>query len=56
VSVAAIGDQVVVQGTGRGGKAKVETLKGAALEAHVGKRARKGKALAGIKGVRVVAG
>ncbi len=56
VSVAAIGDQAVVQGTGRGGKAKVETLKGAALAVHAGKRARKGRALEGIKGVRVVAG
>ena len=34
-----------VIGTGRGGKAKDEALKGAALLAHVGKRARKGKAI-----------
>jgi len=35
---------VVLIGTGRGGKARDEKLSGAALEAHVGKRARKGKA------------
>ena len=34
-----------VLGVGRAGKAKDETLKGAALLANVGKRARKGKAL-----------
>ena len=34
-----------VLGSGRGGKAKDEALKGAALLGHVGKRARKGKAV-----------
>jgi topoisomerase IV subunit A len=43
VSVAAFGQQLLVQGTGRGGKAKEETLRGAALAAYEGKRARKGK-------------
>ena len=44
VSVAAFAQAVQVSGTGRGGKAKEETLKGAALSPYVGKRARKGKA------------
>ncbi|HEV7833386.1 MAG TPA: DNA topoisomerase IV subunit A [Caballeronia sp.] len=35
---------LVLLGTGRGGKARDEKLAGAALEAHVGKRARKGRA------------
>ncbi|WP_158936547.1 DNA topoisomerase IV subunit A [Burkholderia sp. S171] len=35
---------LVLIGTGRGGKARDEKLGGAALEAHVGKRARKGRA------------
>jgi topoisomerase-4 subunit A len=44
VSVAAFVDVLQVLGTGRGGaKEKDETLKGAALAAYEGKRARKGK-------------
>ncbi|WP_323121707.1 DNA topoisomerase IV subunit A [Burkholderia alba] len=35
---------VVLMGTGRGGKAQEEVFAGAALEPHVGKRARKGRA------------
>jgi len=35
---------LVLIGTGRGGKARDEKLAGVALEAHVGKRARKGRA------------
>ena len=35
---------VILIGTGRGGKARDEKLAGAGLDAHVGKRARKGKA------------
>ncbi|CAG4886516.1 DNA topoisomerase IV subunit A [Paraburkholderia gardini] len=35
---------VVLQGTGRGGRQQEETLAGAALAPHVGKRARKGRA------------
>jgi topoisomerase IV subunit A len=35
---------LVLIGTGRGGKARDEKLAGAALEAHAGKRARKGRA------------
>ncbi|MBT9503736.1 MAG: DNA topoisomerase IV subunit A [Burkholderiaceae bacterium] len=55
VSVAAFGQALQVLGTGRGGKPKEEILKNTALAAHVGKRARKGKSLEGIKGLRVVA-
>ncbi len=44
VSVAAFAQALQVQGTGRGGKPKDEQLKGAALAAYAGKRARKGKA------------
>jgi topoisomerase-4 subunit A len=33
-----------IEGTGRGGKARDEVLKGAALLPYAGKRARKGKA------------
>ena len=56
VSVATCANAVRVLGTGRGGKAREEDLKGAALASHAGKRARKGKAIdAPIKGQRVVA-
>ena len=44
VSVAAFDTALQVVGTGRGGKPKDELLKGAALAAHTGKRARKGRA------------
>jgi topoisomerase IV subunit A len=43
VSVAAFGDVLQVLGQGRGGKPKEELLKGAALQAYEGKRARKGR-------------
>ena len=57
VSVASCGPVLKVLGTGRGGKAKEEDLKNAALAVYVGKRARKGKALdAGMKPTRVLAG
>ena len=56
VSVATCAAGVKVLGTGRGGKAKEEDLKGATLASHAGKRARKGKAIdAAIKGQRVIA-
>ena len=45
VSVATCAGVLRVQGSGRGGKAKDEELKGVGLAAHVGKRARKGKAV-----------
>ena len=41
-SVAAVGDVVRVLGAGRGGKPRDELVKGSALAAHMGKRARKG--------------
>ena len=50
VSVAAFADVLLVQGTTlRGAKPKEDLLKGAALAEHAGKRARKGKLIAGIK-------
>jgi topoisomerase-4 subunit A len=56
VSVAAFGAAIQVQGIGRGGKARDELLKGAALAPHLGKRARKGKALGmTMKATRVTA-
>jgi topoisomerase IV subunit A len=55
VSVAAFGQALQVLGTGRGGKAKDDVLQGAALAPHVGKRARKGKRVEGMKAQRVVA-
>jgi topoisomerase-4 subunit A len=56
VSVACFADALRVLGSGRGGKAKDETLKGAALAAHEGKRARKGRKVEGmVKVLRVVA-
>ena len=54
VSVSSLGDTLRVLGSGRGGKPKDEWLKGAALAEHRGKRARKGKLIAGIKAVRVL--
>jgi len=54
VSVSSLGDTLRVLGSGRGGKPKDEWLKGAALAEHCGKRARKGKLIAGIKAVRVL--
>jgi topoisomerase-4 subunit A len=56
VSVAAFEQSLLVQGTAlRGGKPREEVLKGAALAAYLGKRARKGKAVAGLKAQRVLA-
>ena len=55
VSVAAFGAALQVLGSGRGGKPKDELLKGASLAAHAGKRARKGKAVEGMKAQRVLA-
>jgi topoisomerase IV subunit A len=45
VAVASFSQALRVSGTGRGGKAKEEVLKGAALAHHLGKRARKGRVL-----------
>ena len=57
LSVATLTDQVRVLGSGRGGKPKEEVLKGAALAEHQGRRARKGRLVAGLlKVLRVVPG
>lgn len=56
VSVAAFRQQLRVQGTGRGGKPKDETLSAAHVASFVGKRARKGrKQDAMVKAMRVEA-
>jgi topoisomerase-4 subunit A len=56
LSVATCGEALWVQGTGRGGKAKAETLQRASLAAHEGKRARKGHKIDGfVKPMRVSA-
>jgi topoisomerase IV subunit A len=51
ISVAAFAQALLVQGSGRGGKAKEEVLKGAALAGHAGKRAKKGKVVEGLQKV-----
>jgi len=55
LSVAAFASVLRVTGSGRGGKPKEELLKGAALAAYVGRRARKGRVLEGIKSARLSA-
>jgi topoisomerase-4 subunit A len=56
LSVATCRDAITVLGAGRGGKPRQELLRGAALVAYAGKRARKGKLAPGMRsGVRVVA-
>ncbi|MCI1192806.1 DNA topoisomerase IV subunit A, partial [Calidifontimicrobium sp. SYSU G02091] len=56
VSVATCADRLAVFGSGRGGKAKDEVLRGNALEAHVGRRSRKGRKVEGfVKVVRLAA-
>ncbi|WP_119354430.1 hypothetical protein [Azohydromonas sediminis] len=49
LSVATFADCLDVHGSGRRGKAKDEVLRGVALEAHVGRRARKGRRIEGFK-------
>ncbi|MEK8031353.1 DNA topoisomerase IV subunit A [Ideonella sp. DXS29W] len=57
LSVTTFSESLRVLGTGRGGKPKDEVIKGAALAAYVGKRARKGHKVEGIvKPLRVLAG
>ncbi|CAN5174920.1 DNA topoisomerase IV subunit A [soil metagenome] len=51
LSVAAFTQSLLVMGSGRGGKAKEELLKGVGLGAHAGKRARKGKQIEGLQKV-----
>ena len=48
VSVATCTDLLTVLGSGRGGKAKDEVLRSAALASHLGKRARKGRKVDGL--------
>ncbi|WP_119291070.1 DNA topoisomerase IV subunit A [Azohydromonas sediminis] len=56
LSVATCADRLAVFGSGRGGKAKDEVLRGNALEAHVGRRARKGRKVEGfVKVARLAA-
>ena len=49
LSLCAFGNGLCVLGTGRGGKAKEEVLRNAGLAFFMGKRARKGKPVEGIK-------
>jgi len=56
VSVAVFTSALRIVGSGRGGKAREEILRGAALEPYVGRRARKGRRQDAIpKAMRVVA-
>jgi topoisomerase-4 subunit A len=56
VSVAVFADALRIEGSGRGGKARDDLLRGAALEAYVGRRARKGRRQDALpKATRVVA-
>ncbi len=48
LSVAPFGEQLTVQGSGRGGKPKDEVVKGVTLASHQGKRARKGRKVDGL--------
>jgi topoisomerase-4 subunit A len=43
LAVASFAERLAVYGSGRGGKARAEVLRGAALEPHLGRRARKGR-------------
>ncbi|NWG73429.1 MAG: DNA topoisomerase IV subunit A [Rubrivivax sp.] len=56
VSVATFAERLGVHGSGRGGKAKDDALRGAALEAHMGRRARKGRKVEGFVKVSRLAG
>ncbi len=47
-SVITCHEQVTVQGSGRGGKAKDEVLRNSGLASHLGKRARKGRKVDGL--------
>ncbi|HMO44697.1 MAG TPA: DNA topoisomerase IV subunit A [Rubrivivax sp.] len=48
IAVLCFGDSLRVLGSGRGGKPKEELLKPAGWQAHVGRRARKGRKVAGL--------
>jgi topoisomerase-4 subunit A len=51
LAVAPFATAVLVLGSGRGGKPREELLKGQPLQEHVGKRARKGRPVAGLQKV-----
>ena len=55
IAVAAFGDALRVGGAGRGGKAKELVLKAASLEPHLGRRARKGHPVQGLKAQHLAA-
>ena len=56
VSVASFSEQLLLLGQGRSAKAKEETLRGATLAEHSGKRARRGRKASGfVKLMRVAA-
>ena len=48
LSVVTCHEQLTVQGSGRGGKAKEEVLRNSGLASHLGKRARKGRKVDGL--------
>ena len=55
LSVATCAEQLTVQGSGRGGKAKEEVLRNSGLASHQGKRARNGRKVDGlVKVMRLV--
>ena len=54
LSVATCADTLTVSGSGRGGKAKEEALRGERLLAHEGRRARKGRKVEGLVKARRV--
>lgn len=54
VSVTTFKEVLTVLGSGRGGKAKQETLKASACLGYQGKRARKGRLVEGLKATRVL--
>jgi topoisomerase-4 subunit A len=56
LSVATLAKALTVHGSGRGGKAREEVLRNSALEAHLGRRARKGRKLGGFVKVERLVG
>jgi topoisomerase-4 subunit A len=56
VSLACYASSLTVLGSGRGGKPRQELLKGVGLQAHAGKRGRKGKVVEGLMKVAQLLG
>ena len=55
VAVTTCGEHLQVQGLGRGDKPRMVELRGGSLEHHVGRRARKGRKVEGLKsGLRLI--